>query len=142
MKKLFYMFLSFFLVTSILTTVKAQDKIQQQDRIHQEDHLRLQDGSCLSVKDGVPTKLQKQLKLNNGTVVNPDGSYQLQNQERYQLRDGECLDMNGNRYLNQKKFNKRAMMSNKKIERVHRQSLNTNKPGNTGNKGGQRKGNN
>lgn len=137
MKKMFFMLVSLFLVAG--TAVTAQDQIQKKDRIHQEDHLRLQDGSCLLVKDGVPTKLQTQLKLNNGTVVNPDGSYQLQNQQKHQLRDGECLDMSGNRYLNQNKFNKRVMMTNKQVERVRTNAINKNKPGN---QGGRRNGNN
>lgn len=137
MKKMLFMLVSFFLIAG--TAVTAQDQIQKKDRIHQEDHLRLQDGSCMLVKDGVPTKLQTQLKLNNGTVVNPDGSYQLQNQQKYQLRDGECLDMSGNRYLNQNKFNKRVMMTNKQVEKVRTNAMNKNKPGN---QGGGRKGRN
>lgn len=134
MKKMFFMLVSLFLVTGAVVT--AQDQIQKKDRIHQEDHLRMQDGSCLLVKDGVPTKLQTQLKLNNGSVVNPDGSYQLQNQKKYQLRNGECLDMNCNRYLNQNQYNKRAMMSNKQIERVGTKATNQNR---SGNQGGQRR---
>lgn len=128
-----FMLVSLFLVTG--TAVIAQDKIQKKDRIQTEDHLWLQDGSCMLVKDGVPTKLQAQLRLSNGTVVNPDGSYQLQNQQRYQLRNGECLDMNGNRYLNQNQFNKRVMMTNKQIERVRTQAENQNRPGNQSKKG-------
>lgn len=129
------MLLSVILVTGMAAT--AQDKIQQKDRIHQEDHLRLQDGSCLLVKDGVPVKLKTQMKLNNGTLINPDGSYQLQNQEKYQLRNGECLDLNGNRYLNQQQFNKRIMMTQQQIERVRTQMNNQARPMN---RSGQRKG--
>lgn len=138
MKKMLFMLVSLFIVTS--TTVIAQDKIQKKDRIHQEDHLMLQDGSCQLIKDGVPTKLTAQLKLNNGTVVNPDGSYQLQNQQKLQLRNGECLDMTGNRYLNQNKFNKRSMMTNKQLERVRVKAANVNKPANpgSGRRGGNR----
>jgi len=135
MKKMFFMLVSLLIVTG--TAVMAQDQTRKQDRIHQEDHLRLQDGSCYLVKEGVQTKLQTQLKLNNGTLVNPDGSYQLQNQQRYQLRDGECLDMDGNRYMNQNKFNKRVMMTNKQIERVRTKAMNKNRPGN---QGGERRG--
>jgi hypothetical protein len=136
MKKMFFMLVSLFIVTGI--AVVAQDQTRKQDRIHQEDHLILRDGSCYLVKQGVQTKLQTQLKLNNGTVVNPDGSYQLQNQQRYQLRDGECMDMNSNRYLNQNKFNKRVMMTNKQIERMGTNAMNKNRPGNQG--GGRRGG--
>jgi hypothetical protein len=116
MKKVFFMLVSLILVTT--TVVKAQDKIQKKDRIHQEDHLLLQDGSCLLFNAGVSTKLTKPYKLNNGTVVNIDGSYLLKDQQKLQLRDGECLDMAGARYLNQGKFNKGVVMTNKQIEKI------------------------
>lgn len=129
------MLASLLLVTG--TVVTAQDKIQIKDRIHQEDHLMLHDGSCLLVNAGVSTRLTTPLKLTNGTTVNPDGSYQLQNQQKLQLRDGECLDMNGARYLNQAKFNKRVMMTNKQIEKVRTNAANQNRPGNkSGGRGG------
>jgi hypothetical protein len=126
MKKYFFMLVSLLLVTG--TVLTAQDKIQIKDRIHQEDHIMLKDGSCLLVNAGVSTKLATPLKLNNGITVNPDGSYQLQNQQKLQLRDGECLDMNGARYLNQGKFNKRVMMTNKQIEKVRTNAANQNRP--------------
>lgn len=126
MKKYFFMLVSFLLVSGIVVT--AQDKVQIKDRIHQEDHLMLQDGSCLIINAGVSTKLTTPFKLKNGTTVNPDGSYQLQNQQKLQLRDGECLDMNGGRYLNQGKFNKRVMMTNKQIEKVRTNASNQNRP--------------
>lgn len=142
MKRLIIMLVSLFLVAGTVVNAQDQDKdqIRKQDRIHQEDHLMLKDGSCLLVKQGVPTKIQTQLKLNNGIVVNPDGSYQLQNQQKYQLRDGECLDMNGNRYLNQNRFNNRQMMTIRQIERSRTNTMNKNKPGNQG--GVRRGGNN
>ncbi len=142
MKRLIIMLVSLFLVAGTVVNAQDQDKdqIRKQDRIHQEDHLMLKDGSCLLVKQGVPTKIQTQLKLNNGIVVNPDGSYQLQNQQKYQLRDGECLDMNGNRYLNQNRYNNRQMMTIRQIERSRTNTMNKNKPGNQG--GARRGGNN
>jgi hypothetical protein len=84
------------------------------------------------VNQGVATPLREPYKLKNGTTVNPDGSYQLQNQQKFQLRNGECLDLNGNRYLNQNRFNQRKMMTNKQIERVRTQRMSKNKPGNAG----------
>lgn len=130
MKKIFLLLASALFLTggAVMAQDQDRDRTKQQDRIHQEDHLRLKDGSCLIVKKGVETKLQEPLKLTNGTVVNPDGSYQLQNQQRYQLRDGECLDMNGNRYLNQNRFNRRVAMTNKQIERIRENATRRNRP--------------
>lgn len=141
MKKIFVLLTSLFVMVGIeaLAQDQERDRIKKQDRIQLEDHLILRDGSCYLVKNGVQTKLENPIKLNNGTLINPDGSYQLQNQQRHQLRDGECMDMSGNRYLNQNRFNKRVMMTNKQIERVRTQSMNKNKPGSQGR---ERRGNN
>lgn len=128
MKKMFFVLVSMFIMTAMVAS--AQDQTRKQDRIHQEDHLMLRDGSCYLVKQGEQVKLKTQLKLDNGTLVNPDGSYQLKNQKKYQMRNGECMDMKGNRYLNQNKFNKRMMMTNQEIERVRMNNMHKNKPAN------------
>jgi hypothetical protein len=134
MKKILILLATVLFVTTgpIQAQDRDRDQTKKQDRIHQEDHLRLQDGSCLLVNQGVATPLREPYKLKNGTTVNPDGSYQLQNQQKFQLRNGECLDLNGNRYLNQNRFNQRKMMTNKQIERVRTQRMSKNKPGNAG----------
>ena len=137
MKKVFFMLVSLLLVTGALVT--AQDKIQKKDRIHQEDHLLLQDGSCVLVNAGVSTRLAKPFQLNNGTTVNIDGSYILKNQQKLYLRDGECLDMNGARYLNLDKFNKRVIMTSKQISNIRPNAAGQIKPINK--VGGKRGGN-
>lgn len=137
MKKVFFMLVSLLLVTGALVT--AQDKIQKKDRIHQEDHLLLQDGSCVLVNAGVSTRLAKPYQLNNGTTVNIDGSYILKDQQKLYLRDGECLDMNGARYLNLDKFNKRVIMTNKQISNTRPNAAGKIKPINK--VGGKRGGN-
>jgi hypothetical protein len=147
MKKMFLMFLS---LITLAVSAKSQDTlrqrdrdrapIQQRDRIHQEDHLMLLDGKLYSVNQGKRTLVQDAVTLSNGTVVNPNGSYQLRNNERLQLRNGECLDMAGNRYLNQNRFNQRRMMNQQEINRIkntnrmQNQKMNTNKKGNPGRK--------
>lgn len=147
MKKTIMMLVSVFLLTGTIILAQDQDRdrdrIKKQDRIHQEDHLMLQDGKLYQFKQGVQTQVQSQIRLNNGIVVNPDGSYQMQNQQRHQLRDGECLDMNGDRYLNQNKFNNRKMMTNRQIERSSFKAMdrNKNRSGNQGNGAGNRGGN-
>lgn len=105
---------------------KDKDQLQQRDRdrIHQEDHLLFKDGKLYQVQKGVMTELKTQFKLRNGGVVNPNGSYQLANQERYQLRNGQCLDQEGNRYLNQNRFNQRKMMTQKELERERNKNMN------------------
>lgn len=122
MKKLVILFGSLFLMMFV---VKAQDttrqkdqlktQIQKRDRIHQEEHLQFLDGKLYRYQNGVRTQVQSQVQLQNGGYINPDGSYQLKNQERMQLHSGECLDLDGNRYQNQKMFNQKHMMTRKEM---------------------------
>lgn len=69
-----------------------------------QEHYVYQNGEMLQIRDQQQTRLQERLSLNNGAIVNPDGSYQLKNGTRLQLRDGECLDPDGNKYQNQQRF--------------------------------------
>ncbi|MGV3528357.1 MAG: DUF6799 domain-containing protein [Flavisolibacter sp.] len=124
MKKFLFMLTSLLfmiVVANAQDTLRDRDQTKKQapirDRIHQEDHLMLLDGKLYLVEDGDRTLVQSQLKLRNGGVANPDGSYQLQNQDRMQLRNGECLDMDGNRYQSQQRYNQRHMMTQREIQR-------------------------
>lgn len=121
----------------------TQDKIQKRDRIHTEDHLYYKDGKLYQVKNGVRTELKEQVQLRNGTLVNPDGTCQLREQQRWQLRDGQCLDMQGNHYKNQNRFNKQKMMTQRELQRVQTRSLNqAQKQNRTGDPGRSRSGGN
>lgn len=127
MKNLIAVIISFIMIAG---TVQAQDTvrkrdqtqsgIQKRDRIHQEEHLYYQDGKLYQMRQGVRNEVKSQIKLKNGTVVNPDGSYMLQNQERLRMTNGECMDMSGNVYKNQNMFNKRQMMNRTEMQK-HRQ---------------------
>lgn len=130
MKKVMSLTLSI-LLTGLTLSAQDQDRdrIRQRDRIYQEDHLRLLDGKLYLYKQGTPSQVQAQIKLNNGAVVNPDGSYQLLNQQRHQLRNGECMDYDGNRYLNQNRFNRRNSMSYKQMDRIRSKNIDRNGAG-------------
>lgn len=103
---------------------QQKDRIQKRDRIHQEDHLLYQDGKLYQYRNGERTQLQQQLQLKNGTVCNPDGTCQLKDRTQLRLRNGECLDMSGNRYLNQNKFNKNKMMRPNQMNRMQNSNMN------------------
>ena len=103
---------------------QQKDRIQKRDRIHQEDHLLYQDGKLYQYRNGERTQLQQQLQLKNGTVCNPDGTCQLKDRTQLRLRNGECLDMSGNRYLNQNKFNKNKMMRPNQMNRMQNGNMN------------------
>jgi hypothetical protein len=57
--------------------------------------------------------------LQNGAVVNPDGSYQLQNKKQKRLKNGECLDLYGNRYKNQQEFNQQMQIRSQAMAQEH-----------------------
>lgn len=90
---------------------QVQTSLQRRARIHQEEHLLFQEGKLYRMQQGVRTQVKEAVRLKNGGVVNPDGLYQLKDQQRQQLRNGECIDMNGNRYQSQRMFNQRRMMT-------------------------------
>lgn len=137
MKKLFlFAFSVLFTGMAINAQDQDPDRTRKQDRIHQEDHLQLMDGKLYRYQQGISNEVKEQIRLQNGIVVYPDGSYQLQNQDRYQLRKGECLAMDGSRYRNQKQFNRRNMMTERQIERIRNKNIDRNRMGNPGNQGG------
>jgi hypothetical protein len=120
--------------TGELLMAQQQDQEQNQDKIRQEDHYRYFDGQLFQYRNGVQSRVMEQQKLNNGIILNPDGSYQLQNQEKYQLRKGECLDRNGLVYKNQNRFNKGRSISSAKInQRRDRQMIRNKSPRSSGN---------
>jgi len=139
MKKMVFILASFLLIAGTgfaQDQIQQKDKLQKRDRIHQEDHLMLKDGKLYQVKQGVQSQVQAQITFNNGLICNPDGSYQLKDRTQLRLRDGECLDMEGNRYLNQNRFNNRKTMSQGQIQRSQNRSMNRTRPSTqgTGNK--------
>lgn len=143
MKKMLMILVSLFIVSGGVYAqdqTQKRDKTQKQDRIHQEDHLQFENGTLYQVKEGVRTQLQTQLRLKDGTLCNPDGTCTLQNQTQLRLRNGECLDMEGNRYMNQSKFNKRKMMTERQTQKsqtkVMKQKRTTNPGRGAGNKHG------
>lgn len=88
----------------------------------QETHLLFKDGKVFKVENSEPKDLQKEIQLNNGTVVYPDGTYELKDKRRYALSDGECLDMNGSHYLNQRMLNQKRPMSADELQKSRSQN--------------------
>ncbi|MEK6477860.1 DUF6799 domain-containing protein [Catalinimonas sp. 4WD22] len=125
MKTIMIICLMVFLTSSVLVAQdRQQDRTQQQDqdRLHQMDYLMLQDGQMLHVQDQERSQLREQLRLSNGIVVNPDGTYQLRNGKQKQLRDGQCLAMDGQKYRSQEKI--RRTLENRAQRELRRQDRN------------------
>jgi hypothetical protein len=65
----------------------AQDQSRDQDRIKERDHLTFRDGAVYQVRE-----------------VDPDGTVRKRDRKRKQLKNGECISMNGKRYQNHQRF--------------------------------------
>ena len=93
------------------TMLVAQDRDQIQDR--DQDRLMLVDGEVLQIRDREQIRLKEPLTLDDGTVVNPDGTYMTRDREQLRLRDGECLDSDGVLYRNEYQYRYKIQQENK-----------------------------
>jgi hypothetical protein len=96
---------------------KDKDRTTFQDEKHLHAYLHLENQTVYLIRDKQKTKLQKQLKLKDGTVVQPDGAFKNQKGDRLRLREGECIDMDGNWFANHEKMMERMRKRDKEMER-------------------------
>ena len=102
---------------SLIPAVSGQDQNRDQDRV--QEHLMLKDGKMYRVNEQKQTQLTTPLQLDNGATVNPDGTYQLQDRKQKRLKDGQCLDFQGNRYSNQQQFREQMQLRNQALVQEH-----------------------
>lgn len=112
MKKVFLLWTVFMLMT---VSLSAQDRVQERD----QDRLMMRDGSVCLYQNQECIPLREQLRLQNGTSVNPDGSYQLRNGKQLRLRDGQCMDMEGRRYSSEARCMARMERRKDKVDRTN-----------------------
>lgn len=89
--------------------VQGQDKFQ--DGTY--DVLVSMDGAVLRIRDRAQIRLSMPVALNDGTLINPDGYYQTKDRQKFQLRNGECLDNNGIKYPNEYQYRYQIEQENK-----------------------------
>lgn len=105
------------------TTLTAQDQKQDIDR----DRLMLVDGDVLQIRDRDQIRLKDKITLNDGTVINPDGTYFTRDRVRLRLKDGECLDMDGVKFLNEYQYRYKIKQENKGLTEAQIQTRNQNR---------------
>lgn len=93
------------------TMLVAQDRDQIQDR--DQDRLMLVDGEVLQIRDQDQIRLNEPITLNDGTVINPDGTYMTGDQKQMRLKDGECLDNDGVFYRNEYQYRYKIQQENR-----------------------------
>lgn len=121
MKKLVIVLISFIIMAG---TGYAQDQVKNQNNEKNHNHFIFKEGKMMQIMEGEQTMLQTQLRLENGTIVNTDGSYNYKNKKMKQLREGECLDMEGIRYRNQEHFENRMNHRYNKEMRMNERNKN------------------
>jgi hypothetical protein len=91
----------------------------------------MKDGKMLHNMDGKEMQMQNNMTLKNGTIIKPDGSYQLKNGKQLHLLDGQCMDMNGRKYMSQGMMQRQMhgnhgmnMQGQKMQSGGHRQNMN------------------
>jgi len=108
MKKLI---LFLFFVVVYTTGLTAQDLDSKQEQI--QGHIMIVNGDVLLINYNHPIPLQSRVTLSDGTLVNPDGTYQTKDFKRFRLHDGECLDNDGIKYRNECQYRNKVIQDNK-----------------------------
>ena len=88
----------------------TQDQVRErnQNRIH----YTLVDGEMYLVRNQSQHRLEESLDLGNGVVVNPDGSFQNRDQKILQLKEGQCLNTDGQMFSNMYQYRKMILQKN------------------------------
>ncbi|QRM90127.1 hypothetical protein FG167_13080 [Lacinutrix sp. WUR7] len=98
MKNIFLLLILIFFATGSLC---AQDK----NEIEDANFCVAVDGKVFKHQNGEVVLLEKIIKLNNGTIVYPNGGYRLKNEDKFYLKEGECIGFSGKIYESQDKLN-------------------------------------
>jgi hypothetical protein len=99
MKKLMILCIVSALCYSALSQGNSLPKKSDKDIIFtnkmEKEYVTMKNGLALHVKDGNTTTLSSPFKLNNGSLVMPDGTIQLSDGTTKKLKEGEYIDIDG-----------------------------------------------
>ncbi|MEP1095198.1 MAG: DUF6799 domain-containing protein, partial [Cyclobacteriaceae bacterium] len=99
-----------------VNTSFAQTPVQDRDQNRKQlrEHVMFQDGQMYQIRNGERLQLQSELKLKNGIIVNPDGTYNNKAGKMFQFKNGECMGLDGKKYRNQNAYMTRMNRMEKK----------------------------
>ena len=124
MKKLLFMAAFVVLGTAMLTAQERdQDRIQDQDRTK----LVMVNGEMLELKDRAQLRLKEKQTLADGTIINPNGTYETKDGDRLRLKNGECLDGDGIKYRNEYQYRYKVNQENKGLAQNQVEERNQNR---------------
>ena len=93
-------------------------RLHQHYRLYTIEHLTFQAVKLYHIANRRETIIDTALTLANGIEIHPDGKYRGSDGLVYNLREGEYMDMQGNRYASMYNFNTDRKMKPKEIERT------------------------
>lgn len=124
MKKVIYLLMSLLMIAF---TTYAQDKAHNGDQPRDQDELKLHE--CIIFDDGEVyllvdrdqdrIRLKDQIRLHDGTVVESNGMFTDAEGVSQTLRQGECLDMDGNRYASHEGFRRNIQIREQAMNQPH-----------------------
>ena len=88
---------------------------QFQERNKNRTQLMLIDGDVYQIRNQIQNQLHQQLNFANGGSINTDGKYMTRDLQQLHLLDGECLDMDGNKFKNTYTHRKMKMRAKKNM---------------------------
>lgn len=94
------------LATATIAQQAPTGNANQQGSTVNDEHLIMKDGKMYHSMNGKEMMMDNQMTLQNNTIMHSDGSYQLQNGKKRQLRNGQCMGMNGKKYRSHQMFQK------------------------------------
>jgi hypothetical protein len=101
----------------VLQSDKGLTDQQVMERNQNRFQLMRIDGEVYQIRTQSQNRLQERLELANGIMVDPNGSYMNQNREQTRLKEGECLNLNGEKFTNM--YNHRKMMMNRQMKSIN-----------------------
>ena len=82
---------------------------QMRERNEHRFQYSMINGEVYRIQNEAQLRLQTPMQLANGATVHPDGTYQVENQARVRLREGECLDAAGEKFRNMYQMRKKLI---------------------------------
>lgn len=117
---------------------KGLSNAQIQERNKDRSVLMQIDGNVYLLENQFQQRLQQRYNFANGGFVDSDGAYMTRDREQLRLRDGECLNMDGemfkNSYMNRERLTNRKSNSKKSMisKKAPKKAIKRNKKVNKG----------
>lgn len=88
-----------------------------QNHMHRHNYFMFEKGKLYHYSQGKKSPINKTMTFGSNLKVNPNGTYRYGNMKQMQLKEGECLDMQGHRYSNEEMMREHFRTDNVKHEK-------------------------